>query len=596
MRHPFPIIWRYIRSLIARLPWPSIMRRHPVWSGIILILTALIGLAAFALTRPKTPEYVTDTVKRGDVIRTVEAVGTVISERDLALQFPVTGIVAEVYVREGQVVKSGEKLAALRAGTLAADIASAGAAVQSAQADLNALLEGTRPEDIAIAEAELQSKRASLEVAKTALITAERKLESSKNKLQSLESEAKISLAGTVSAAGSTASEYLADARTGIKTINDVFDSIVVQDVVQKDNPAGYGQLKSRQNRSAQELESALSVVATAVDYEEAIADLVIARAAVAGVAEALRQANDFLLGLAITSNFTVSVRDTNSDTLATERGTIQAALSAVDAAINNLRDSTASFTTQISAEKSALASAQGEADRAKADIATYEASVNISEAQLQLKRAGTRPQDIAAARARVAENAARLQRARAAFGDTVLTAPVDGTITKVNVKKGEALPTGAAITMLGTSPYRIELYVAEVDIPLIVVSQSGSIELDAFPGVFDSLRVSEIDEAATDRDGVSKYRVKLDFAFPREELRIGMTGDTEIITGMRLDVLSVPRRSVIENDDAETVVRVLLNGEATEMPITMGMEGSEGEVEVEGVEEGDVVIVLEKN
>ena len=167
--------------------------------------------------------------------------------------------------------------------------------------------------------------------------------------------------------------------------------------------------------------------------------------------------------------------------------------------------------------------------------------------------------------------------------------------ITKVNVKKGEILPTGPAITMLGTTPYRIEIYVAEVDIPLIMVSQSGSIELDAFPGIDDALRVSEIDEAATDRDGVPKYRVKLDFALPRDELRVGMTGDSEIITGKRVNVLSVPRRAVVENENGEEMVRVLVNGEVSEKPVTMGMEGSDGEVEVDGVEEGDVVVVLIK-
>lgn len=595
MRNPLSIVWKTISTQVARLPWPAVMRKHPVWSGFIIGFSALLALAVFAITRPKAPEYVTDTAKRGDVIRTVEAVGSVISERDLALQFPVSGIVADVSVKEGDLVKAGQKLAALRAGTLTADVASAGAAVQSAQADLNILLEGTRPEDIAIAEAELQSKRAALEVAKTSLATAERKLILSKDKLRSLESEAKISLAGSVSAVGSISSEYLIDARTGIKTINDVFDAIAVQDVVQKFSPSEYSDLKTHQNRAAADLEAAIPVVATAADYEEALADLSTARAAVAGVADVLRRANDFLLSLPITSTFTLSVRDTNSDLLATERSSIQAGLSGVDAAFNNLRDASASFTTQISAERSALASAQGEADRAKSDIATYEATVRISEAQLQLKRAGTRPQDIASARARVAENAARLQRARAALGDTVLTAPVDGVVTKVNVKKGEILPAGAAITMLGTTPYRVELYVAEVDIPLIQSSQSGSIELDAFPGIFDPLRVSEIDEAATDRDGVPKYRVKLDFAAAREELRVGMTGDAEIITGKRSDVVSVPRRAVIENADGETVVRLLLNDEVIEKPVTMGMEGSDGEVEVDGVEEGDVVIVLIK-
>ncbi len=595
MRNPLPIFWNSLKRTVARFPWPAVMRRHPVWSSVIVGGSALVVLAAFGLTRPKAPEYITDTVKRGDVIRTVEAVGTVISERDLSLQFPTSGIVGDVFVKEGDIVKAGQKLSALRAGTLSADVASAGAALQSAQADLNGLLEGTRPEDIAIAEAELQSKQASLMTAKTSLATAETKLLLSKEKLRSLESETKISLAGTVAAAGSTASAYLADARTGLKTMNDVFDAIAVQDVVQKFNLSEYSDMKSRQSRIASDLDAALPVVATAVDFEEALADLTTARAAVAGVAELLRSANDFLLSLPITSSFTYAVRDTNSDLLATERSSIQSALSGVDAALNNLRDASASFKTQIAAEKSILASAQGEVDRSSADIATYEASVNISAAQLQLKRAGTRPQEILAARARVAENAARLQRARAAFGETVLTAPVDGMITNVHLKKGEILPTGAAITMLGTTPYRIELYVAEVDIPLIQTSQSGSIELDAFPGVLDALRVSEIDEAATDRDGVPKYRVKLDFASPREELRVGMTGDCEIVTGRRTDVLSVPRRAVIENAEGETVVRLLVDGEVLEKSVTMGMEGSDGEVEVEGVDEADIVIVLIK-
>jgi hypothetical protein len=74
------------------------------------------------------------------------------------------------------------------------------------------------------------------------------------------------------------------------------------------------------------------------------------------------------------------------------------------------------------------------------------------------------------------------------------------------------------------------------------------------------------------------------------------MTGDAEIVTGQRNEVLSVPRRAVIENADGDTVVRVLLNGDVLEKNVIIGMEGSEGEVEVDGVDEGDVVIVLEKN
>ncbi len=581
--------------LFGRLPWPSFVRRHPYMSGAALAFLLLIGTAAFFLTRPKAPEVVTDTVKRGDIVRTVEAVGSVISERDLSLEFPLSGIVSDVRVREGESVKAGQTLAVLRSGTLSADVTSAGAALQSAQADLSALIEGTRPEDILVTEAELFGKQAALTVAQTSLSTAERKLDASKNKLKSLQREADVSLAGNVSTAGSTASEYLADARTALKSIDDVFEAIAVQDVVAKFNPSTYGDIRLRQQRAMETLASALGISATAAEYTEAISDLTTARVAVAAVAEVLRQANDLLLSLPITSTFTAAVRDTNSDTLALERASVQAAVSGLDAALSDIRDAAASFDTQISAEESSLAAAEGEVDRARADIATYEAAVKIAEAQLALKRAGSRPQDIAAAKARVAEEAGRLQRARAALADNILTAPVDGLITKVLIKKGETLPDGPAVTMLGTTPYRIELYVAEVDIPLVAVSQSGSIELDAFPGVFDQLRVSEIDEASTDRDGVPKYRVKLDFLSPRDALRVGMTGDSEIITGSRTDVLFVPRRAVIENSEGQTVVRVLESGKMEEVPVVTGMEGSEGELEVEGVDEGDVVIVLIK-
>jgi RND family efflux transporter MFP subunit len=586
-------ILRLPLRLLRKLPWPRLCRSHPYWTGALLTFVTALAVLVFVLSRPKSPEYVTEEVARGDIVRTVEAVGSVISERDLALQFPVTGIVSEVLVREGNSVKAGQRLATLRGGTLGADVASASAALQSAQADLSALVEGTRPEDILIAEAELMAKRASLTVAKTELQTAERKLEASDRKLASLQNEADISLGGTISAVGSIASEQIIDARTALKAIDDVFESIVVSDVIQKFTPSAYADLKTRQRNVTATLADALSTTVVSANYDEALLDLSTARVAVAAAAEVLRQASDLLLNLPITATFSVSARDTQSDTIAAERASVQGAVSALDAAINDLRDASASYRTQISAEESLQVSAQGEADLARADIATYEAAVQVAESQLALKRAGARPQDIASARARVAEQAARVQRARAAYGDTQLLAPVDGIITKVLVKQGEALPSGPAITMLGDAPYRIETYLAEVDVPLIALAQSGSIEIDAFPSVYNSLILSEIDEAATDRDGVPKYRVKLDFVSPRQDLRVGMTGDTEIITGLREDVLFVPRRAVIEGGDGSRMVRVLRDGTIDEVPVTTGMEGSDGEIEVEGVEEGDTVIVL---
>jgi len=196
---------------------------------------------------------------------------------------------------------------------------------------------------------------------------------------------------------------------------------------------------------------------------------------------------------------------------------------------------------------------------------------------------------------------AAELMKARAKLDDTILRAPIDGTITKVNLKPGEF--TGGldleeySFSMLGASPYRVEMYVAEIDIPKVVLTQTGAIELDAFPNEDFVIFVSEIDPAATNRDGVSKYRVKLDFTEQNEQFKIGMTGDGEIFTDERTDVIIIPGRAVFQGEDGTEVIRILEDGVAVERTVVTGMEGEGGDIEIlEGVEEDETIILLIKD
>jgi multidrug efflux pump subunit AcrA (membrane-fusion protein) len=64
----------------------------------------------------------------------------------------------------------------------------------------------------------------------------------------------------------------------------------------------------------------------------------------------------------------------------------------------------------------------------------------------------------------------------------------------------------------------------------------------------------------------------------------------------MRANVVSVPLRAVIEKNGTE-VVRVLKGDGKTydEKPVTTGMEGEGGNIEVTGVGSGTTVIVLIK-
>ena len=127
----------------GRLPVPlqSFLSRHRWKVSIGVALLLLVSYGYYAITKEPAPEIITAEIKRQDLVQVVEAVGTITSERDLKLQFPISGVVQHVLVKEGDTVKAGQKLAQLRAGDLTANVQSALASLQGAQAELAELKE-----------------------------------------------------------------------------------------------------------------------------------------------------------------------------------------------------------------------------------------------------------------------------------------------------------------------------------------------------------------------------------------------------------------------------------------------------------------------
>ncbi|MBT4021645.1 efflux RND transporter periplasmic adaptor subunit [Candidatus Peribacteria bacterium] len=574
-------LWNMIPESIR-----TILRNH--WGKLTVVALVFLTLTYgyLKVTAEPEPEYITAMVIRGDITQTVEAVGTVISERDLNLQFPMSGVVAEVLVKEGDKIEAGDRLASLRAGELLANVNSALANLQAAQADLRELEEGTRPEDIAIAEAEVENKRAALESARETLRTSE-------DKLEVLGREAEIALSGEVSTAKSTVSQKYTVASNSLGVLDDVLDDRDVQDSLIHNYSGEEAIMRTKRKNISDQGRDLTSEGMSVSDAESAKLYLDHARGVISQAYDVLDSLYYLIVNMPPTSSFTRSEREARKEDIATERSNVQSALNSIDSAKKSLQDASAGYDTKIENEKSSIS-------RAKADILTYETSLRTQEAQLNLKRAGARQTDIDAAGARVRQANADLARTRADYNDTIMNAPTSGTITKVNIKTGELLSTAfqqdAAITMLGESPYRIEMFVSEIDIPKVELEQDSQVELDAFPGDPFGISVAEIDPAATIKDGVPKYRIKLDFTGSMENLKIGMTGDTDIITGGREDVLMMPSRAVLERDDGSFYVRVLQkDGIVEEKEIETGLEGSMDIEIISGVSEGEEIIVLMK-
>lgn len=581
------------------LPLWSVIKVHR-WKTIIFTVGVLVvGSGAYAVFTPSKPEYITEVSRRGDLVQTVEAVGTVISDRDLELQFRNIGIIAQVLVKEGDTVKAGQKLASLRSGDLAAGVSAAYARVKELEASLRALQEGTRPEEIKVAEAQLLNRIAALDIARTTLRNADESMETAQVKLDALKQEASISLSGQMIQAPLIASQNITTTEQSLGSIETIFLRSNVQDILDRESKnSNLQNIRDESSRIDTLINNIIQKTFSTADYKQIINLLSEYKIIIERAYNNISDAYNLLVSLPEVPylSFSYTEKDAYRVTLAGNRTQIQAALSNVENWIKTFRDATANFDTRIANEESAFTSAKGTRERAAADITNYETSIRIDEAQLALKRAGNRKTDIDAAQARLRAAYAEVARANANLLDTVINAPSNGRITKVNIKAGEATPSGAAITMLGESPYRIEIFASEIDIPKIKYSQAATIELDAFPDVNYKLSVGEIDETQTIIDGVAKYRVKLDFVFPHDEFKLGMTGDTVINSDERKNIIIIPSRSVLE-DASRKYVRVL-NNEVTiiEKNVETGMEGEGGDMEIiKGLDEGEKVIILVK-
>lgn len=167
--------------------------------------------------------------------------------------------------------------------------------------------------------------------------------------------------------------------------------------------------------------------------------------------------------------------------------------------------------------------------------------ALNRAENNLRLKQTGGTQNDIAIQRANV-------NSAQAFVAKTLIVAPFDGVITKVDVKEGEiSSPSTPVISMLNDGEYQIETYVSENDVAKLKVEQKTKISLDAYGrDVFFEGSIISIDPAETIKDGVSTYRTKIQFVGKDERVKSGMTANIDIETDRRFDVISIPQSAII--------------------------------------------------
>jgi len=186
------------------------------------------------------------------------------------------------------------------------------------------------------------------------------------------------------------------------------------------------------------------------------------------------------------------------------------------------------------------------------------------------------------------------LQDAKNELSDYYIRAPFDGVVTKIDAKVGEIASSNVPLVkMMSSGTFQIESYVPEVNIAQIKFGDEASITLDAYgEDVLFYAKVISIDPAETIRDGVSTYKIKLQFDSIDERIKSGMTASVKIITFSKPNVIVIPG-GVVFDKDGKNFVQIKIGEELVDKEIVLGITSSLGQVEVvSGLSDGDKVVL----
>lgn len=233
------------------------------------------------------------------------------------------------------------------------------------------------------------------------------------------------------------------------------------------------------------------------------------------------------------------------------------------------------------------------------AAVAAAQSAVDSAQAALNLKQTTARPEDLAAAAAQLNAAKAQYQMVQSNYSNSVLIAPIDGIITDVKTKVGQTVagstlaPGLPVVSMISDQKFQVETFVAENDIGKIKIGDTAQVTLDAYGtnNIFPSTVVS-IDPAATVIQGISTYKVTLQFNSEDARIRSGMGANVTITDETHNNVLAIPKSALLSDNGKTYVLVDNSQGNFTKTSITVGVVGIEGKAEVlSGLTEGQKVV-----
>ena len=174
--------------------------------------------------------------------------------------------------------------------------------------------------------------------------------------------------------------------------------------------------------------------------------------------------------------------------------------------------------------------------------------------------------------------------------------AQYDGVITSVDLEEGDSIQTGdVLVTLYNMEEVTMTVTVDEADMTDISVGSQANITFIAYPDTVFTAEVTEIADAVSDSDGNVTYDVTVTLEGDVSGLFQGMTGEITFVTEEMKDVLYVSKRAIITEGENSYVKVRTEDGKIEKKSVTTGFTDGVNIEIVEGLSEGDIVLIESK-
>jgi HlyD family secretion protein len=252
--------------------------------------------------------------------------------------------------------------------------------------------------------------------------------------------------------------------------------------------------------------------------------------------AKAERSAAEAQLRLVQAGSRVEDIRQAQSQ-IETARADVAAARVELDAAQQDL-DRFETLLKNNSGSRKQRDDAAARRDVARDRLAAVESRVRTAEEGAAKLRAGARPEEIDAARARVGTVTAQIAALEKGLHDATLTSPVAGMVTEKLVELGEVIPPRApAIVLVDLDHAWADVFVPEPTVPQIRIGQPATVFTDAGgPGITGTIAYISPKAEFTPRNvqtaeerSKQVYRVRINVDNKDGVLKQGMPIEAEI-------------------------------------------------------------------